>query len=61
MLLYSDSPKRDEITGSWRKLYKQELQNVYSSPNILRIIRSRRMRQRGHVACMGRRRMYTVF
>jgi hypothetical protein len=54
MLLYSDSPKRDEITGSWRKFYKQELQKVYSLPNIVRIMRSRRMRHTGQVACMRR-------
>jgi hypothetical protein len=37
-------PKRDEVTGDWRKLHKEELQNLYSSPNIIRIIKLRRMR-----------------
>jgi hypothetical protein len=42
--------KRDEVMGAWRKLHKGELHNLYSSPNIIRIIRSRRMRWPGHVA-----------
>jgi hypothetical protein len=37
-------PKRDEVTGNWRKLHNEELHNVYSSPNIIRMINSRRMR-----------------
>ena len=45
-------PKRDEVTGEWRKLYN-ELKGLYSSPNIVRVIKSRRMRWAGHVACMG--------
>jgi len=45
-------PKRDEVTGEWRKLHN-ELNNLYSSPNIVRVIKSRRMRRAGHVACMG--------
>jgi hypothetical protein len=40
-------PKRDEITGGWRKLHNEELRNLYSSPNIIRIIKSRRMRWAG--------------
>jgi hypothetical protein len=48
-------PKRDGVTGGWRKLYNEELHNLYSSPNIIRIIKSRRMRWVGHVARMGRR------
>jgi hypothetical protein len=48
-------PKRDRVTGGWRKLYKEELHNLYSSPSIIRIINSRRMRWAGHVARMGRR------
>jgi hypothetical protein len=47
--------KRDEVTGEWRKLHNKELNDLYSSPSIIRIIRSRRMRQAGHVARMGRR------
>jgi len=46
-------PKRDEVTGEWRKLHNEELNNVYSSPNIVRVINSRRMRLVGHVALMG--------
>jgi hypothetical protein len=43
-------PKRDEVTGGWRKLYDEELHDLYSSPSIIRIIKSRRMRWAGHVA-----------
>jgi hypothetical protein len=45
-------PKREE-DGSWRKLHNDELHNLYSSPNIVRVIKSRRMRWAGHVARMG--------
>jgi hypothetical protein len=45
-------PKREE-DGSWRKLHNDELHSLYSSPNIVRVIKSRRMRWPGHVACMG--------
>jgi hypothetical protein len=48
-------PKRDEVTGEWRKLHSKELRDLYSSPSIIRIIKSRRMRWAGHVARMGRR------
>jgi hypothetical protein len=48
-------PRRDEVTGDWKKLHNEELHNLYSSPNIIRIIESRRMRWAGHVARMGRR------
>jgi hypothetical protein len=47
--------KRDEVMADWRKLYNEELHNVYSSINILRMIKPRRMRWAGHVARMGRR------
>ena len=46
-------PKRDEVTGEWRKLHHEELNNLYSSPNIVRVIKSIRMRWAGHVARMG--------
>jgi len=48
--------KRDEVTGEWRKLHKEELRNVYSLPNIVRVVKLRRMRWAGHVAHMGERR-----
>jgi hypothetical protein len=46
-------PKRNEVTGYWRKLHNEELHNLYSSPNIIRMIRSKRIRWTGHVARMG--------
>jgi hypothetical protein len=46
-------PKRDEVTGEWRKLHNEELHDFYSSPSIIRIIKTRRMRWGGHVAVMG--------
>jgi hypothetical protein len=49
-------PKRDEVTGGWRKLHNEELNNLYSSPSIIRMIESRRMRSAGHVARLGERR-----
>jgi hypothetical protein len=45
-------PKRDEVTGEWMKLHNEELHILYSSPNIIRQIMSRRMRWAGNVACM---------
>jgi hypothetical protein len=47
--------KRDEVTGGWRKLHNEELSDLYSSPSIIRIIKSRTMRKAGHVARMERR------
>jgi hypothetical protein len=46
-------PKRDEVTGEWRRLHNKELYALYSSPNIIRVIKSRRLRWAGHVARMG--------
>ena len=48
--------KRDEVTGEWRKLHIEELNDLFASPNIVRVIKSRRMRWVGHVARMGERR-----
>ena len=45
-------PRRDEVTGEWRRLHNEELNDFYSSPNIVRVIKSRRMRWAGHVARM---------
>ena len=46
-------PKRDEVTGEWRKLHNEELSDLYSLPNIVRVVKSRKMRWAGHVALMG--------
>jgi len=48
--------KKDEVRGEWKKLSKEELNDLYCSPNIVRVIKSRRMRWAGHVACMEERR-----
>jgi hypothetical protein len=54
-------PKRDEVTGEWKKLHNEELLNLYSSPDIIRQVKSRRMRWAGHVARMGEeRKVYKV-
>jgi hypothetical protein len=49
-------PKRDEVTGEWRKLHNEELHNLYSSPDIIRQVKARRVRWAGHVARMGEER-----
>jgi hypothetical protein len=49
-------PKRDEVTGEWRKLHNEELNDLYSLPNIVRVVKSIRMRWAGHVARMGEER-----
>ena len=49
-------PMKDEVTGEWRGLYNEELNDLYSLPNIIRMIKSGRMKWMGHVTCMGERR-----
>jgi hypothetical protein len=49
-------PKRDEVTGSWRKLHNEVLHNLYYSPNLIRMIKSKRMRWEEHVTQMGEKR-----
>jgi hypothetical protein len=54
-------PKRDEVTGGWRKLHNEELRDLYSAPSIIRIIKSRRMTCAGHIARMeGKRNAYRL-
>ena len=50
-------PRRDEVAGEWRRLHKEELNDLYCSPNIVRAIKWRRMRWAGHVARMGEERV----
>jgi hypothetical protein len=54
-------PKRDEVTGEWRKPHNEELNDLYSTPSSLRVIKSRRLRWVGHVACMGKEEFYKGF
>jgi hypothetical protein len=54
-------PKSDQVIGGWRKLHNEELHNLYSSPSIIRMIKSRRMRWTEHVARMGRSGMHVGF
>jgi hypothetical protein len=57
MLRRTFEPKRDEVTGGWRKMHNEELHNLYSSSGIIRIVKSRTMRWAGFVARMGRKGM----
>jgi len=52
-------PKRDGVTGEWRRLHNEELNDLSCSPNVILVIKSRRIRWAGHVASMGRRGVYT--
>jgi hypothetical protein len=54
-------PKRDKMVGGWRKLHNEEFHNLYSSPSIIRILKSRKFRWVGHVAYMGRSEMHIGF
>jgi len=54
-------PKRYGVTGEWRKLHHEELNDLYSSPIIVRVVKSRRMRREGQVPCMGSGEVYTGF
>jgi len=49
-------PQKDDVTGEWRKLHNEELNDLYCSPNIVRVIKSRIIRWAGHVARMGEKR-----
>jgi hypothetical protein len=51
-------PKRDEVTGGWRKLHNEKLHKLCSSPSTIRVIKSRRMRWAGHIARMGEKGMH---
>ena len=53
MYLRIFGPRRDEVTGDWRRLHNEDLNDLYYSPNIVQVIKSRRMRWAGHVARMG--------
>jgi len=62
MVLKIFGPRRDEVTGEWRRLHNDELNDLYSSPNTVQVIKSRRMRWAGHVVRMGEERgVYRVF
>ena len=61
MLRILFGPKRDEVTGEWKKLHNEELNDLYCSPNVVWVIKSRRMRWAGHVARLGRGEVHTEF
>jgi len=54
-------PKKDEVTGEWKKLHNQELNDLSCRPNTVRVMKSRRMRWAGRIACMGRGEVYKGF
>jgi hypothetical protein len=54
-------PKRDEVIRKWRRLHEEELNDLYSSPDLVGVIKSRRVRWTGHVACMGKGEVHTGF
>jgi hypothetical protein len=54
-------PKREEVAGGWRRLHNEELHNLYTSPNVIMVIKSRRMRWAGHVALTREREMRYVY
>jgi hypothetical protein len=56
VLMRISGPNRDDVTGGWRKLYNEELHNLYSSRSIIRMVKSMRMRWAGHVVRMGEKR-----
>jgi hypothetical protein len=56
MLRRKFGPKRDKVTGGWRELHNEELRDLYSSPNIIRVIKSKKIRRVGHVARMEEKR-----
>ena len=61
MLTRTFGPKRDEVTGEWRKVHNEVLNDVYWSPNIVRVIKLRIMRWAGHVARLGQAEVYIGF
>jgi hypothetical protein len=54
-------PEKEKMVGGWRRLHSDELRNLYASPNIIRVIKLRRIRWTGHVARKGEIKMHTVF
>jgi hypothetical protein len=54
-------PKADVVAGSWRRMHNEELHNLYTSPNIIKEVKSKKMTGAGHLACMGQMRMHTKF